>query len=109
MASPHRMILIWLLLGAIQAAAAPAWAARYHVRTGGARDAGPSAAGDWTPANCYGSLAAAALAAAPADSILLFPEVHACAEVVALPAFLGNRALDARPDSTEVACSGPGR
>lgn len=109
MASHHRKILVWLLVAAIPAAAAPAWAARYHVRTGGARDTGPSAAGDWTPANCYATLAAAALAAAPADSILLFPETHACAEVVALPAFLGNRALEARPDSTEVACGGPGR
>ncbi|MCP4571112.1 MAG: hypothetical protein GY838_02045 [bacterium] len=103
----HTTILCTLLLALVMPG--PAVGARYHVRTDGLRVAGASAAEDWTPANCYATLAAAAAVAAPADSLLLYPEVHACAEAVALPVFLGNRDFTGAPAPARVACAGSGR
>lgn len=105
----HHRLSAGLVLAAILLAAIPAAAARYHVRVGGLQTSGPSTAGDWDPGNCYATLAAAALAAAPADSVLLYPENHACAEVVTLPAFLGNRDLVGAPAPAQVDCTGAGR
>jgi len=105
----RRSLFPWLALPVILAVAIPAGAARFHVRVDGMRDSGSSEAGDWALANCYATLAAGASAAAPGDSVLLYPEIHACAELVVLAAFLGNRDLDSVPNATTVACEGSGR
>ncbi|MFO7653995.1 MAG: choice-of-anchor Q domain-containing protein [Candidatus Krumholzibacteriia bacterium] len=100
---------VLVILAAAALTAAPVQAARLHVRVGGVRSAGPSAPGIWDLENCYATLAAAARSAAPLDSLLLFPEVHACEEEVVLPAFLGNRALDRERAATQVVLAASGR
>lgn len=81
-------------LALLLAGAVPAHAARLHVLPGGERLSGVSSPQDWSPANCYPSLAMAAQAASPADSLLLSRDDHPVAEAVVLAAFLGNADLD---------------
>jgi len=100
-------VLAALLLAALLLAA-PALAARFHVHVGGTRTAGASLPGDWSEANCYGTLAGALAAAAPADSVLLYPEAHALAQPATLRAFLGNRDLTTDPGATGVAFGADG-
>ncbi|HPF69111.1 MAG TPA: choice-of-anchor Q domain-containing protein [Candidatus Krumholzibacteria bacterium] len=87
------MLLAALALAAVSAL--PAFAARLHVAPGGLLTSGPSTPGDWTAAGCYPTLAAAAAAAAPADTILLDRTDHAVPTAASLPAALLNRSLDA--------------
>lgn len=80
-------------------------AARLHVAPGGLRTSGASTPGDWSAAECYAQVAAAAQAAAPADTILLERAEHALASAVTLPRAILNRDLDADTTGCRVVCS----
>lgn len=82
--------------------AMPAGAARFHVLPDGERQSGPSAAGDWTPANCYPTLAVAAMAAGPPDTLLLSLDDHLLDAVATLPALIANRNLSAEAAACRV-------
>ena len=83
---------------------AEAGAARLHVAPGGLRTSGSSTPGDWSAAECYAQLAGAALAAAPADTILLERADHALASALVLPRAILNRDLDADTTGCRVLC-----
>jgi hypothetical protein len=77
----------WLLLAAATGwlcLAATAEGARLHVLPGGERSSGSSTPDDWSVANCYPTLAAAALAASVADTLLLSRDDHAVGTEVRL-------------------------
>ncbi len=101
-AHDKRLVAASLLIAASCLTPAAALAGRYHVRVGGELTQGPSLPDDWDLANCYGDLAAALAACAPADSVLLWPETHALATSAVLPALLTNRDLAVEPAGTEV-------
>jgi predicted outer membrane repeat protein len=88
-----RIFSIWALaaafFGLLLVIPMQAQAARYHVLNSGTRVAGPSLQLDWSPENCYANLAAAAVVAAAADTILLSPETHLVESTVTLPSYLG--------------------
>lgn len=81
-----------------------AFAERWHVMTTGTRTEGSSLVGDWSPENCYPTLAAASALAAPGDSILLESETHSLDEAVTLVSFLGNRNLDGLANPAVLEC-----
>jgi len=93
-----RLLALWVICLVVL----PAQAARFHVRSTGTLTSGPSEAGSWTPDQCYATLSAAALAASPSDSLLLFSESHAVDVLVSLPAFLGNQGLNNEAPRTEI-------
>ena len=100
------LALVALVLAAVPSTEAEA--ARLHVAPGGLRSSGASTPGDWSPAECYGGIAGAALAAAPADTILLDRADHALATAVTLPRALLNRDLDADTTGCRVICAPSG-
>ena len=81
-----------------------ALADRWHVQTTGTRTTGTSVADDWTPENCYPTLADAGALAAAGDTILLFNEPHAIDETAILPALLANMNLDDQASLVTVNC-----
>lgn len=105
----HARVCALLGLSLLLLGAGPATADRYHVSLAGTRTAGASVPGDWSSANCYPTLAAAAATAAPADSLLLSRETHALTAAVDLSAFLGNADLDADPVNCVLALTGAGQ
>jgi hypothetical protein len=82
--------------------AVPSEGARLHVLPGGERSLGSSVAGDWSPANCYPTVQAAAAMASPVDSLLLSRDHHPVATTITLPRLLANRDLDDASESTRL-------
>ncbi|MDD5718932.1 MAG: right-handed parallel beta-helix repeat-containing protein [Candidatus Krumholzibacteria bacterium] len=81
----------------------PAQAERYHVLPAGTRTSQPSIPGDWSPANCYPTLAAALAEASAADSVLCSPDEHAVAAALTVAvALLGNAALSPAPQGARL-------
>jgi hypothetical protein len=92
-------IVLMLLLGLT---GGPAAAGRYHVRSGGLRQSGPSEIGKWLAENCYATLSQAVQSAGFADSVLLYKEDHIVQEPLELTSYLGNQDLDANCISCRV-------
>lgn len=95
-----RVVVVALL--ASLCLASPATAARFHVHVGGSRANGPSTPGDWSLANCYGTLTGALTAAAAADSVLLFEESHTLNSAAILSSLLTNRQFATSPVGAEI-------
>lgn len=81
-----------------------AYADLWHVQTIGTRTTGSSLMEDWTPENCYPTLAAATALAAAGDTILLDNEIHLLNETVTLAGFLGNRNLGGLDNDASLEC-----
>lgn len=87
--------LFCVVLGAaLLLAAAPAGAERYHVMIDGQRTSGPSVPDDWTPPNCYPTIAAGLQQAGAADTLLLAKQDHIVSALLTVRALLANLDLD---------------